>query len=125
MLLRFQKAAVRKNYETGNQAFSICLRFLTRGERKTRSVFIRYAIVATKNIQNAMNALEKNDGTLMEPDAKLAQRLVTGFRNSFVFIVLEPRARVELATCRLRIGCSTTELPRPFIIKDLFRCLAP
>jgi hypothetical protein len=35
----------------------------------TRSVFIRYAIVATKDIQNAMNALEKNDGTLMEPDA--------------------------------------------------------
>jgi hypothetical protein len=33
---------------------------------------------------------------------------------------LEPRARVELATCRLRIGCSTTELPRPLIIKDLF-----
>ena len=26
---------------------------------------------------------------------------------------VEPRARVELATCRLRIGCSTTELPRP------------
>src|SRR4029077_8140989 len=26
--------------------------------------------------------------------------------------ILEPRARVELATCRLRIGCSTTELPR-------------
>src|ERR1700730_6431389 len=25
---------------------------------------------------------------------------------------MEPRARVELATCRLRIGCSTTELPR-------------
>ena len=44
------------------------------GGWKTRSVFIRYAIVATKDIQNAMNALEKNDGTLMEPDAKLAQR---------------------------------------------------
>jgi hypothetical protein len=29
MLLRFQKAAVRKNYETGNQACSIRLRFLT------------------------------------------------------------------------------------------------
>ena len=29
---------------------------------------------------------------------------------------MEPRARVELATCRLRIGCSTTELPR----RDLF-----
>src|SRR5215831_3761220 len=29
MLLRFQKAAVRKKYETGNQAFSIRLRFLT------------------------------------------------------------------------------------------------
>src|SRR2546421_2091599 len=36
---------------------------------------------------------------------------------------MEPRARVELATCRLRIGCSTTELPRPLIIKDLFPCL--
>ena len=88
--------------------------------RDPRSVFIRYAIVATKDIQNAMNALEKNDGTLMEPDARLAQRLVTGFMNSFVFLELEPRARVELATCRLRIGCSTTELPRPLIIKDLF-----
>jgi hypothetical protein len=29
MLLRFQKAAVQGNYETGNQAFSIHLRFLT------------------------------------------------------------------------------------------------
>src|ERR1019366_3094511 len=29
MLLRFQKAAGRGNYETGNQAFSKCLRFLT------------------------------------------------------------------------------------------------
>src|ERR1700730_7363255 len=36
--------------------------------------------------------------------------------------MLEPRARVELATCRLRIGCSTTELPRPVIIKDLLPC---
>src|SRR6267143_1428136 len=43
--------------------------------------------------------------------------------NSFVFLELEPRARVELATCRLRIGCSTTELPRPLIINDLFPCL--
>ena len=49
---------------------------------KTRSVFIRYAIVATKDIQNAMNALEKNDGTLMEPDAKLAsgRSLASGTR---------------------------------------------
>src|SRR6266576_2675484 len=37
---------------------------------------------------------------------------------------MEPRARVELAACRLRIGCSTTELPRPLIIKDLFPSLA-
>jgi integrase len=29
MLLRFQKPAVRGNYETGNQAFSMHLRFLT------------------------------------------------------------------------------------------------
>ena len=29
MLLRFQKAAVRENYETENQAFSKRLRFLT------------------------------------------------------------------------------------------------
>jgi hypothetical protein len=47
---------------------------VTFAERKDLSVFIRYAIVATKDIQNAMNALEKNDGTLMEPDARLAQR---------------------------------------------------
>src|SRR5664279_2799422 len=36
MLLRFQKAAVRGNYETGNQAFSMRLRFLTiRGRSPT------------------------------------------------------------------------------------------
>jgi hypothetical protein len=29
MLLRFQKAAVQGNYETGNQALSMHLRFLT------------------------------------------------------------------------------------------------
>jgi hypothetical protein len=33
MLLRFQKAAGRGNYETGNQAFSKRLRFLTIRER--------------------------------------------------------------------------------------------
>src|SRR5438309_2290090 len=33
MLLRFQKAAVGGNYETGNQAFSIRLRFLTKRDR--------------------------------------------------------------------------------------------
>src|SRR5260370_17993931 len=27
--------------------------------------------------------------------------------------ILEPRVGVEPTTCRLRIGCSTTELPRP------------
>src|SRR6266404_8146499 len=32
---------------------------------------------------------------------------------------MEPRVGVEPTTCRLRIGCSTTELPRPLIIKDL------
>ena len=31
---------------------------------------------------------------------------------------MEPRARVELATCRLRIGCSTTELPRLRLIRS-------
>ena len=36
--------------------------------------------------------------------------------------MLEPRVGVEPTTCRLRIGCSTTELPRPFIIQDLFPC---
>jgi serine/threonine protein kinase len=35
MLLRFQKAVVRGNYDTGNQAFSMRLRFLTiRDQRK-------------------------------------------------------------------------------------------
>src|SRR6266404_480378 len=32
---------------------------------------------------------------------------------------MEPRVGVEPTTCRLRIRCSTTELPRPLIIKDL------
>jgi len=32
MLLRFQKAAMRGNYETGNQVFSMRLRFLTIGD---------------------------------------------------------------------------------------------
>src|SRR6266403_2603165 len=35
---------------------------------------------------------------------------------------MEPRVGVEPTTCRLRIGCSTTELPRPLIIKDLLPC---
>jgi len=33
---------------------------------------------------------------------------------------MEPRARVELATCRLRIGCSTTELPRHSVYYQQF-----
>src|ERR1039457_4615514 len=37
MLLRFQKAAVRGNYETGNQAFSKRLRFLTTRAQRRRS----------------------------------------------------------------------------------------
>jgi|HubBroStandDraft_1064217.scaffolds.fasta_scaffold10011_2 hypothetical protein len=36
MLLRFQKAAVRGNYGTGNQAFSMRLRFLTIRDEKYR-----------------------------------------------------------------------------------------
>src|ERR1700674_947446 len=30
--------------------------------------------------------------------------------------ILEPRVGVEPTTCRLRIGCSTTELPRPALL---------
>lgn len=37
------------------------------GGWKTRNVFIRYAIVATNDIENAMATLEENNGTLMEP----------------------------------------------------------
>ena len=43
MLLRFQKAAVRGNYETGNQAFSKRLRFLT--IRHHRSPSVKFAEV--------------------------------------------------------------------------------
>src|ERR1035441_8270277 len=39
MLLRFQKAAGRGNYETGNQAFSKCLRFLTIRESPAFGLF--------------------------------------------------------------------------------------
>src|SRR5664279_2224083 len=41
MLLRFQKAAGRGNYETGNQAFSKCLRFLTIRARTPESRDVR------------------------------------------------------------------------------------
>src|SRR5216683_5472214 len=34
---------------------------------------------------------------------------------------LEPRVGVEPTTCRLRIGCSTTELPRPVENKGLIQ----
>jgi len=51
------------------------------GGWKTRSVFIRYGIVATKDIENAMAVLRKktgtllkNDGTSMEPASQTAQR---------------------------------------------------
>ena len=33
---------------------------------------------------------------------------------------LEPRVGVEPTTCRLRIGCSTTELPRPALLTIAF-----
>ncbi len=43
MLLRFQKAAARGNYETGNQAFSKRLRFLTTRGSATHDVAIEIA----------------------------------------------------------------------------------
>jgi len=44
MLLRFQKVAVRKNYETGNQGFSIRLRFLTiRDQERFRCDVYRFS----------------------------------------------------------------------------------
>ena len=45
MLLRFQKAAVRGNYETGNQALSKRLRFLT-----TRAFWPRLLTHARRNV---------------------------------------------------------------------------
>src|SRR5439155_23496578 len=36
---------------------------------------------------------------------------------------LEPRVGVEPTTCRLRIGCSTTELPRPDSCKSFYHKL--
>jgi hypothetical protein len=37
---------------------------------------------------------------------------------------VEPRVGVEPTTCRLRIDCSTTELPRPSpVFRDFFRNL--
>jgi len=51
------------------------------GGWKTRSVFIRYGIVATGDIEKAMAVLQKktgtllkNDGTSMEPASQIAQR---------------------------------------------------
>ena len=36
---------------------------------------------------------------------------------------MEPRVGVEPTTCRLRIDCSTTELPRPFSYKSFYHRL--
>src|SRR5713101_5607680 len=38
----------------------------------------------------------------------------------FISKRLEPRVGVEPTTCRLRIGCSTTELPRPALTTIAF-----
>ena len=52
MLLRLQKAAVRKKYETGNQAFSMRLRFLT-----TRGPGTSRGGLATSRVVSAFTSL--------------------------------------------------------------------
>jgi ABC-type antimicrobial peptide transport system permease subunit len=49
MLLRFQKAVVQGNYATGNQAFSMRLRFLTVRGQRTREIGIRIALGAQRS----------------------------------------------------------------------------
>jgi uncharacterized protein YndB with AHSA1/START domain len=56
MLLRFQKAAVRGNYETRNQAFSMHLRFLTirdpkfRGETRYLDIVPNARVVSSETV---------------------------------------------------------------------------
>src|ERR1019366_4140529 len=57
MLLRFQKAAGRGNYGTGNQAFSKCLRFLTIRD-ETPHTFAVYTVtdVAKRDVYRSYRA---------------------------------------------------------------------
>jgi hypothetical protein len=69
-----------------------------------------YIKSGTKSQVSAMDSLSDNLGTCNagKVTGELKLRNINKSQE-----MLEPRARVELATCRLRIGCSTTELPRP------------
>jgi hypothetical protein len=79
---------------------------MTISGHKTRAVFQRYSITSVEDVREAMERVSKRNASLMQ----VGKNQSVGAPQ--VIEKLEPRARVELATCRLRIGCSTTELPR-------------
>jgi len=62
MLLRFQRAAVRGNYETGNQAFSMRLRFLTIGGQRLPVFRLRSDVLANKESPSTRSAISVPHG---------------------------------------------------------------
>jgi hypothetical protein len=76
--------------------------------RDSRQVFFIYFSIESIPIELVLIA---QPGTVQTETR--ANTVKMGIETGKLKEILEPRARVELATCRLRIGCSTTELPRP------------
>jgi hypothetical protein len=62
MLLRFQKAAVRGNYGTGNQAFSMRLRFLTIRDEKSENSW-KNVLIFCKSLKSRMTISSGEPGT--------------------------------------------------------------
>jgi hypothetical protein len=58
---------------------------MLRSRAALRWCFVQCGIVAIKDIENARDLLQKNNGTLMEPDRN-SSTVGHSFRNSFVFI---------------------------------------
>jgi hypothetical protein len=69
------------------------------------------------NLCGNVNAMDVLEAKLRELPTTFQRLRPTGFSEASKMLnyrkILEPRVGVEPTTCRLRIGCSTTELPRP------------
>jgi putative transposase len=110
MLLRFQKAALRGNYETGNQAFSKRLRFLT----------IREQIVALLRQIEVELANHKSIGQACK-EAGITQQTYYRWRKEYGGLKLEQARRLkELEKENSRLRRLVTELSlEKLVLKDV------
>jgi len=120
MLLKFQKAAVRKNYETGNPAFSIRSRFLTtrdesanvraratqglgRQEDHRATTYLKIATCDEESSvsQAAAAPLKAGDLPLESKWPRLGSRR-TGLADSMTTLSVENRSN---SACRVGVRC--------------------